>query len=392
MAVTPTPRIGLKRWSAGTDPWPARSGWDEQQQKLDDIMAMDSQGPLSARPVAGVRGRYYFSTDTGRLHRDDGTAWNEVGPVGGVNPAALTFGGAVAEGTSLRAARADHVHAMPAHDAAAHSTIPLSAHAAATAAVPMGGQKITGLADGTAAQDAATVKNITDNASSTTPTAEAFGDTGQIGVSNRHARADHRHAMPAHDAAAHNAIPLSAHAAATADVAMGGFKLTGLADPTANQDAATRLWTTTQIGAIEQVKYKTADTTRSNTTALVDDPDLVHGGIAVGSYLFELRLIYSSTTVADWKGFLTATGSLTNRRFTSLRNNAGALAFNMHENAVTFTADGLGAGSKQGILVTGTFDVGAAAQAFNLQWAQNTAEVSNTILHAGSYFRIRRFA
>jgi len=144
-----------------------------------------------------------------------------------------------------------------------------------------------------------------------------------------------------------------------------------------------------EIG-VPRVKYKTADTTRSNTTSLATDPDLTHSGIEIGTYIFDMRLIFSASAVADWKGFLTATGSITSRLFTSLRKNGGVIAYDHHEGAVTFAADGAGVGTKQGINITGSFVATAAGQAFDLQWAQNTAEVSNTVLHAGSYYRIQR--
>lgn len=50
---------------------------------LDPIVAIDSQGLFSARPVStpstpGTRGRYYWATDTDELWRDNGTGWDLV--------------------------------------------------------------------------------------------------------------------------------------------------------------------------------------------------------------------------------------------------------------------------------------------------------------------------
>ncbi|WP_020393475.1 hypothetical protein [Kribbella catacumbae] len=202
MAVSTTPRLGINRWSAGTDAWPARGGWDTQQQKLDDLTAIDQQGTIALRPVAGVRGRYYFTTDTRKLYRDDGVQWNEIGPNGGVVPTALTFGGAAAEGTSARSARADHKHALPAHDDAAHAGVQLSALAAPTAPVNMGGQKLTGLGAPTVGDDAATRQFAVDQVAGLitdpdAPSTVAFGAGGAVGVSSKAARADHTHPFPA---------------------------------------------------------------------------------------------------------------------------------------------------------------------------------------------------
>jgi hypothetical protein len=51
------------------------------------IMAVDLQGTLSARPAAGVRGRFYTvagdsSANNGRRFRDDGTTWVEPPQMG----------------------------------------------------------------------------------------------------------------------------------------------------------------------------------------------------------------------------------------------------------------------------------------------------------------------
>jgi len=42
-----------------------------------EVAGLLSQGLASARPAAGIAGRLYYSTDTGVLERDTGTAWEE---------------------------------------------------------------------------------------------------------------------------------------------------------------------------------------------------------------------------------------------------------------------------------------------------------------------------
>src|SRR5574343_1117225 len=70
----------------------------------------------------------------------------------------------------------------------------------------------------------ATTAFVLAQASSATPAAHG---SAAVGTSTRYARADHVHAMPV----------LSALGTPTADVAMGGFKITGLGTPTATTDA-----------------------------------------------------------------------------------------------------------------------------------------------------------
>lgn len=54
-----------------------------QAERLDDIIAVDSQGTLANRPLStpgnpGKIGRYYKATDTGQLFRDHGGGWDEI--------------------------------------------------------------------------------------------------------------------------------------------------------------------------------------------------------------------------------------------------------------------------------------------------------------------------
>lgn len=83
MAVTLSPRLGITRWSAGADPL-SRAQLDADHAALDLLTALDAQGTLAARPAAGIRGRYYYATDTGILSRDTGAAWVSVNDHGGL--------------------------------------------------------------------------------------------------------------------------------------------------------------------------------------------------------------------------------------------------------------------------------------------------------------------
>jgi len=79
MAVSLTARLGLKRWSTSTDEWIGREGFNAQNQTLDDVIAIDAQGPISARPVSAVRGFYYYADDVEQLYRNTGTGWIPIG-------------------------------------------------------------------------------------------------------------------------------------------------------------------------------------------------------------------------------------------------------------------------------------------------------------------------
>lgn len=139
--------------------------------------------------------------------------------------------------------------------------------------------------------------------------------------------------------------------------------------------------------------YKTADTTINNSTTLATDPELQITGIPAGTYAWEALIIYSASAVADWKGFFQSTaGSITDRLHVDLREPLAGLEYGVSDGAVTFTAAGAGVGTKRAIRVVGTFVATADAQGHNLQWAQNTAEATNTVVHRGSFYRIQKIA
>lgn len=140
--------------------------------------------------------------------------------------------------------------------------------------------------------------------------------------------------------------------------------------------------------------YKTADTTINNSSALATDPHLQIAGIAAGTYTLDALILYSSSgsVGANWKGFFTATGSITDRLLQVLREPLTGNEYGVTEGASTFTAAGQGVGAKRSMRIFGSFVATAGGQAFNLQWAQNTAEVSNTVVYKGSYYRIQKIA
>ena len=152
----------------------------------------------------------------------------------------------------------------------AMSSIPFSNFAAAATDVALGGFKLTGVSDPTADQDAATKKYVDAKAGTVTttqptnPTAGStyynttdktfyvYDGTTWIPVDNKLPSGQLYVGDASNIAAAtaKNAIPLSGFAAAAADVALGGFKLTGVSDPTADQEAATKKYVDSKAGGV----------------------------------------------------------------------------------------------------------------------------------------------
>lgn len=81
MAVTRGPRTNVYRWSDGADPF-VREQMDVSHASIEDLMAIDLQGTMAARPLPSVRGRFYTvveadTADPNHLitFRDTGAAW-----------------------------------------------------------------------------------------------------------------------------------------------------------------------------------------------------------------------------------------------------------------------------------------------------------------------------
>lgn len=114
MAIEISPKFGLKTYTAGADPHPTRVEFNEMIQAIEELGAVSAKGVASARPTAGLEGRFYWATDQSRIYYDDGVAWQELTSNGGGGAgAAINVGGVGSEGTSSRSARADHVHPLP---------------------------------------------------------------------------------------------------------------------------------------------------------------------------------------------------------------------------------------------------------------------------------------
>jgi len=125
---------------------------------------------LAAAPSAPVKGQLYFDTVGNILYWWSGAAWIAAQDAGGTGfPgyassvfSETSFGIGAAVGSATLVARGDHTHGTPLHDNAAHSLINISALAAATAPINMGGFTITNVGTPTNPGDAAN-KGYVDN-------------------------------------------------------------------------------------------------------------------------------------------------------------------------------------------------------------------------------------
>lgn len=115
---------------------------------------------LAADP-SGVEGKFIYNSTDKQLKFYNGTAWVSGGAaVANLTGQASAFGQSASNGSASTAARSDHYHALPAHNAAAHSSIKLSDLAAPSANLAMGGYKLTGLAAGSANGDSVRYEQV----------------------------------------------------------------------------------------------------------------------------------------------------------------------------------------------------------------------------------------
>jgi hypothetical protein len=187
--------------------------------------AQVTYGLLSGRPAAGEAGRLYYATDNYLLYFDDGSTWTQINNFGTVT-AQTTYGASSGNGSSTNFARADHTHGTPALTGTTPQALAIgSSGAVGTGTTPSREDHV---------HEMPTFANVTSQTS--------FGASSGNGTSVSVARADHTHGTPAHDNAAHAAINLSALAVPTANIPFATYKITGLGNPTDDQDAATKYY------------------------------------------------------------------------------------------------------------------------------------------------------
>ncbi len=160
--------------------------------------------------------------------------------LGQASSAAPLADGTAAIGTSTRYARADHVHPTDTSRAALASPTFTGTPAAPTATADTNTTQV------------ATTAFVVGQASAVA--GSALG-TAATGTSLRYARADHVHAMPR----------LNQVLAPTADVGLANFKITSLADPTNDQDAANKRYVDSVAQGLD-AKASTRVATTANIT------------------------------------------------------------------------------------------------------------------------------
>jgi hypothetical protein len=136
---------------------------------------------------------------------------------------------------------------------------------------------------------------------------------------------------------------------------------------------------------------KTANETVNNSATLQNDDELFLAVEASAVYELNLRGQYNSNATADFKyGFTFPSG--TTMQYTQTVIGVGLTTLNIYEQDQTSTPNLEGQAAVKGMLVTGLVIVSSTAGTLQFQWAQATANASNTVVSAGSVMRLNRIS
>lgn len=132
---------------------------------------------------------------------------------------------------------------------------------------------------------------------------------------------------------------------------------------------------------------KSVDEMVNNSATLQDDDELALPVAADEVWSFELILFFKSSATADLKiGWSVPAGA------SMLWQELDALSVAALIESGTLLVDGLGASTTAITVIRGVIVVGSAGGFVQLQWAQNSAEVSDTVIEANSHLIGTRLA
>lgn len=148
----------------------------------------------------------------------------------------------------------------------------------------------------------------------------------------------------------------------------------------------------TRVGVLEQQQiqlvYKTVDETVNNSAVLQNDDDLLVTAEPNSQYDFRLWMVINTGTTPDFKMGWTGPSGATLSWSVQEGNTIVIAAVLQGPFTLASVVPLNGAASDQMILAEGLLTTGATGGAFRLQWAQNTANVSNTSVKATSRLRL----
>lgn len=142
---------------------------------------------------------------------------------------------------------------------------------------------------------------------------------------------------------------------------------------------------------------KTADETVNNTATLQNDDVFFVAVPTAGVFVFDLTLFYTSNNTADIKfAFTHPAGAVVRWGTAGLASSATATSGDSQYAAAVGSGSTvlIGGGNATTVMmfISGILEMGGTAGTFQLQWAQNTADASNTTVNTYSNMRMWRVA
>lgn len=146
-------------------------------------------------------------------------------------------------------------------------------------------------------------------------------------------------------------------------------------------------------------KFRTTDATAvNNSTVLVNDPVLFATLPTAGRFQFDLTLFYDSSTTADFKVAFTIPAAAVTRwggvgPSTAVAAGVGTGQFSVaigSGTAITYGGSGVGTGNTVAVMVRGNVLMGGTAGNLQLQYAQQAADPTDSIVRAHSRLQVWR--
>jgi len=166
----------------------------------------------------------------------------------------------------------------------------------------------------------------------------------------------------------------------TGELKANGQTISGLVLPLLAGDAANKQY----VDRASYAAYKDSDQAVNNSTALVSIDGLGLSLIAAGTYKVRYWIKHNTSTVADLKLAFSYPAGCTIEWFDSL-DEAGSASGILPLSDQTYVLVVEGAGADRLIWIEAVIKNGANDGILNLQFAQNTAEVSDTKILASSH-------
>ncbi len=146
--------------------------------------------------------------------------------------------------------------------------------------------------------------------------------------------------------------------------------------------------TGTGLGSLILVR-KTLDETVNNSAVFQNDDALTFTAVANSVHVIEITVWYDTSTVADIKFQMTGpSGSFTQLGIFGLDVAAVSRTEKISWQATGGAVGGLGGGNAVMAKISVLYTVGVTGGPTTLQWAQNTAEATDTKVLAGSYMLV----